>query len=159
MNVRTICASKVRDIFRRTIYINKVSHMTRISTRWKEGMRNFQAKEVIGKNNKKSWNHKLVVKGPPHLADSQVATALFPSPLGEPAVIVMKFSCCNSRDSENRVVDFPGGPAVESLPCNAGNTNSIPGPGTKIPYVARQLSPHTTTKEKPAHHKKTIHSS
>ena len=36
--------------------------------------------------------------------------------------------------------DFPGGPVVENLPCNAGDTGSIPGWGAKIPYVWEQLS-------------------
>ena len=31
--------------------------------------------------------------------------------------------------------DLPDGPAVKSLPRNAGDTNSIPGPGTKIPHA------------------------
>ena len=29
--------------------------------------------------------------------------------------------------------DFPGGPVVKNPPANAGDTGSIPGPGTKIP--------------------------
>ena len=43
--------------------------------------------------------------------------------------------------------DFPGGPVVENLSCNAGDAGSIPGRGTKIPYDTRQLSPHATTRE------------
>ena len=43
--------------------------------------------------------------------------------------------------------DFPGGPVVKNLPCNAGNTNSIPGQGTKISHPGEQLSPRITTKE------------
>ena len=31
------------------------------------------------------------------------------------------------------VRDFPGDPVVKNLPCNAGDTGSIPGQGTKIP--------------------------
>ena len=30
--------------------------------------------------------------------------------------------------------DFPGGPVVKNLPCNAGDKGSIPGWGTKIPH-------------------------
>ena len=41
--------------------------------------------------------------------------------------------------------DFPGGPEVKNLLCNAGDTGSIPGQGTKILYAIGQLSPHTTT--------------
>ena len=31
------------------------------------------------------------------------------------------------------VGDFPGGPVVKNLPCNAGDQGSIPGLGTNIP--------------------------
>ena len=30
--------------------------------------------------------------------------------------------------------DFPGGPVVKNLPANAGDTGSIPGPETHIPF-------------------------
>ena len=30
-------------------------------------------------------------------------------------------------------LDFPGSPMVKNLPCNAGDTGSIPGQETKIP--------------------------
>ena len=43
--------------------------------------------------------------------------------------------------------DFPGGPVVKNLPCNAGDTGLIPGWGNKIPHTAEQLSPHITTTE------------
>ena len=39
--------------------------------------------------------------------------------------------------------DFPGGPAVKSTPCNAGDPGSIPGWETKIPHA-------TTTERVPA---------
>ena len=42
---------------------------------------------------------------------------------------------------------FPGGPVVKNAPCNARDTGSIPGLGTKIPHVAEQLSPCTTATE------------
>ena len=35
--------------------------------------------------------------------------------------------------------NFPGGPVVNNLPCNAGDTVSIPGQGTKIPHANGQL--------------------
>ena len=41
--------------------------------------------------------------------------------------------------------DFPGGPVVKNLPCNAGDVGSIPGQGTKIPHDAGQLSLRATT--------------
>ena len=46
--------------------------------------------------------------------------------------------------------DFPGGPVIKNLPYNAGDSGSIPGQGTKIPYAAGQLSPHAKTAE-PGH--------
>ena len=36
---------------------------------------------------------------------------------------------------------LPGGPVVKNPPCNAGDSGSIPGGGTKIPHAAEQLSP------------------
>ena len=42
---------------------------------------------------------------------------------------------------------FSGGPMVKNPPSNAGDTGSIPGPGTKIPHATGQLSPCTTTTE------------
>ena len=47
--------------------------------------------------------------------------------------------------------DFPGGPVVKNPPSNAGDSGSIPGPGTKIPHAAGQLSLHGTTTD-PMHH-------
>ena len=41
---------------------------------------------------------------------------------------------------------FPGGAVVESLPANAGDTGSSPGPW-KIPHAAEQVSPCATTTE------------
>ena len=43
--------------------------------------------------------------------------------------------------------DFPGGPVVKNLSCNAGDTGPILGRGTKIPHASGQLSPRTTTTE------------
>ena len=43
--------------------------------------------------------------------------------------------------------DFSGGPVVKNPPCNAGDMGLIPGRGTRIPYAAGQLSPHTTARE------------
>ena len=43
--------------------------------------------------------------------------------------------------------DFPGGPVVKNLPCNAGDVGSIPGQGTKIPHAAGQRSLRATTTE------------
>ena len=38
--------------------------------------------------------------------------------------------------------DFPGGPVVKNLLSKAGETDSIPGWGTKIPHAREQLNPH-----------------
>ena len=37
--------------------------------------------------------------------------------------------------------DFPGGPVVSNLPCNEGDTGSIPGQRTKIPQGLRAAMP------------------
>ena len=50
-------------------------------------------------------------------------------------------------DSRN----FPGGPVVKNLPCNAGYTGSIPSQGTKTPHARKQLSSQATTTE-PIYH-------
>ena len=51
------------------------------------------------------------------------------------------------QNIKSRRRDFTAGPVLKNLPCNAGDTGSIPGPGTKIPYATEQLSPCTTTTE------------
>ena len=41
---------------------------------------------------------------------------------------------------------FPGGPLVKNLPCNVGNTGSIPGPGRPhMPWSKLAQAPQTTT--------------
>ena len=45
--------------------------------------------------------------------------------------------CCGLKMLLN---DFPGGPVVKNLPCNAGNVDSIPGGRIKIPHMAEHLS-------------------
>ena len=35
-------------------------------------------------------------------------------------------------------MDFPGGPGVKNVPCNAGDAGSIPGGGIKIPHAKKQ---------------------
>ena len=42
--------------------------------------------------------------------------------------------------------DVSGGPVVENPRCNAGDSGSIPGQGTKIPSAKEQLSPHATAR-------------
>ena len=43
--------------------------------------------------------------------------------------------------------EFPGGPIVKNPPCNAGDTGSILGWGTKILHAMEQPSPPATTTE------------
>ncbi|KAI4568734.1 hypothetical protein MJG53_014352 [Ovis ammon polii x Ovis aries] len=52
---------------------------------------------------------------------------------------------CRSAD-EDVIKDFPGGPVVKNLPCNAGDVGSILGQGTEIPYSSEQLNQCTPTK-------------
>ena len=52
------------------------------------------------------------------------------------------------------VWDFPGGPVVTNPPSNAGDADSIPGWGTKIPHGAWQLSPHAATAEPGRHNQR-----
>ena len=40
------------------------------------------------------------------------------------------------EDVYNLWGDFPGGPVVRDLPCNAEAADSIPGQGTKIPHAS-----------------------
>ena len=48
----------------------------------------------------------------------------------------------NERSSRHVPTDFLGGPVVKNSPFSAGNMDSIPAQGTKIPYAAEQLSLH-----------------
>ena len=34
--------------------------------------------------------------------------------------------------------DFPGGPVIKNLPCNARDVGSIPDQGAKIPHAVEQ---------------------
>ena len=43
--------------------------------------------------------------------------------------------------------EFPGGPVVKNPPCNAGDTGSILGWGTKILHATEQLSPRAASTE------------
>ena len=47
--------------------------------------------------------------------------------------------------------DFPCGPLVKNLQCNARDTDSISGQGSKIPYAVEQLGLCATTTESPSH--------
>ena len=43
--------------------------------------------------------------------------------------------------------EFPSGPVVKNLPCNAGDSGSILSQETKIPHAAELLRPCATTRE------------
>ena len=63
-------------------------------------------------------------------------------------LFVIAAKCPAIRDElESMAWDFPGGPVVKNLPCNARDVGLIPGWGTKIPYAVEQLSPCTATTE------------
>ena len=51
--------------------------------------------------------------------------------------------------------DFPDGPVVRNLPCNAGDLSSTPGQGTNIPRAAGQLDRQVVTTE-PVLHKQRV---
>ena len=52
--------------------------------------------------------------------------------------------------------DFPGGPVVKDLPCDAGNTGSIPDRKAKIPHAMEQLSLRTAPTD-PSRHEERAH--
>jgi len=52
-----------------------------------------------------------------------------------------------SANKRECLEDFPGGPVVKNLPCDAGRAGSIPGQKTEIPQDVEQLSPHAITTE------------
>ena len=49
------------------------------------------------------------------------------------------------------MLKIPGGPVVKNPSCNAGDSGSIPGQGTKNPHAMGQLSPRATTTEPMCH--------
>ena len=51
------------------------------------------------------------------------------------------------KATEQEARDFPGGPVVENLPCNAEHAGSVSSWGSKIPQASEQLSPCATTRE------------
>ena len=56
--------------------------------------------------------------------------------------------------TKNLEEDFPDGPVVEDLPCNAGDMGSAPDLGTKIPHAVEQLRLPTTTAESTHHNQR-----
>ena len=45
------------------------------------------------------------------------------------------------KATEREARDFPSGPVVKGLPCNAGDAGSVSSWGCKIPHASEQLSP------------------
>ena len=52
-----------------------------------------------------------------------------------------------SDSSEKLPRDFPDGPVVKNLHCNAGEADWIPACRTKTPHATEQLSLHTKARE------------
>ena len=52
--------------------------------------------------------------------------------------------------------DYPSGLVVKDPPASAGDIDSIPDPGTRIPHVAEKLSPLTATRQL-SHHTERSH--
>ena len=50
--------------------------------------------------------------------------------------------------SAGKTWDFPHGPVVKNLPCNAGDAGSIPGWRTKISHAEGQLTEARALQEK-----------
>ena len=62
----------------------------------------------------------------------------------------LKWGCWRAVGYTNpKHLYIPGGPVVKNLPSNAGDTGSIPGLGTEIPYATGQLRLSTTMRERP----------
>ena len=61
--------------------------------------------------------------------------------------ICIRITILSLKKKKNHPWDFPGGPVVKNLPCNAGDAGSIPDRGTKIPHAVGQLSPCATNSE------------
>ena len=57
-------------------------------------------------------------------------------------VIIIIILVINGRWYSHKTGDFPDGPVVKNLPGNAGDMDSKPNQGTKIPHGLEQLSPH-----------------
>ena len=51
--------------------------------------------------------------------------------------------------SKARKREFPGIPVVKNLPSSAEDLVSIPGQGARIPHATGQISPLSSTREKP----------
>ena len=47
-------------------------------------------------------------------------------------IILLGFQQQNLLVSEKLPPEFPGGPVVQNLPCNAGDAGSVPGPEERV---------------------------
>ena len=77
-------------------------------------------------------------------------TSKFGSILQDIRSVLFKSVCIMKYKTQLRR-EFPGGPMVKSLPCDAGDVGSIPGQRTKIPHAMKQLSPRATTRQSVCH--------
>ena len=68
----------------------------------------------------------------PHCHDKQLGFILNCS---------VKKNVINFLFTMNHFGDFPGGPVVNNLACNAGDVGLIPGQGTKIPHACGATKP------------------
>ena len=74
-------------------------------------------------------------------------------PFGLMFRIYLTYPWCSKLSEHNKNVnlkDFPCHSVVKN-PCNVGDSDLIPGWGTKIPYATGQQSLHTTTREPVCH--------
>ena len=58
-------------------------------------------------------------------------------------IMAIKKTMVKNDENKNKFQDFPGGPVVKNPPADVGDSGSIPGWGTKIPYALGKLSSHT----------------
>ena len=60
----------------------------------------------------------------------------------------------DGQEAHEEMLKIPGGPVVKNPSCNAGDSGSIPGQGTKNPHAMGQLSPRATTTEPMCHNQR-----
>ena len=63
---------------------------------------------------------------------------------------MQRFSSQHYYNKKERKRDFSDGPVVKNPPSIEGDMSLIPGQGTRIPHAVGHLSPHDSTRQKPA---------
>ena len=71
--------------------------------------------------------------------------------------LLPRHACCSAEQLKKPARDYPGGPAVQNLPSNAGAAGLSPGRGTKISLATGHLTPQAATRESPHAAMKTQH--